>query len=248
MTIAAIQTEYDGNRFRSRLEARWAVFFNHLGIEWQFEPQGYQVGDGRGAYRNYLPDFYLPALEVWAEVRGTSGDWNLWHDFAKRVAPHSQKFIVLGQIPKESGGWLHTRAMTSESGWGYAYWDDGTLHLLGNYEPPWPPTVDGHRNRNYGSDRVDEAYRAARTARFEHGETPATPSSPPPIPPRLARKRTAYELIASDPGGWTRRQLATHLGGSDSEAWAAISELLFPVWDVDYDTATALASLGSVLR
>lgn len=31
--IKAIETEYDGHRFRSRLEARWAVFFNAIGHE-----------------------------------------------------------------------------------------------------------------------------------------------------------------------------------------------------------------------
>ena len=28
--IKAIETEYDGHRFRSRLEARWAIFFLSL--------------------------------------------------------------------------------------------------------------------------------------------------------------------------------------------------------------------------
>lgn len=37
---AALTTRYAGCRFRSRLEARWAVFFDHLGIEWEYEPQG----------------------------------------------------------------------------------------------------------------------------------------------------------------------------------------------------------------
>ena len=36
--IRAIETSYDGYRFRSRLEARWAVFFNEAGIEYQYEP------------------------------------------------------------------------------------------------------------------------------------------------------------------------------------------------------------------
>lgn len=30
--IKAIETEYDGHRFRSRLEACWAVFFNAVGL------------------------------------------------------------------------------------------------------------------------------------------------------------------------------------------------------------------------
>lgn len=36
----AVQTEYKGYLFRSRLEARWAVFFDTLGIQWEYEPEG----------------------------------------------------------------------------------------------------------------------------------------------------------------------------------------------------------------
>jgi hypothetical protein len=38
--IAAIQTHYNGYHFRSRLEARWAVFFDECGIRYQYEPEG----------------------------------------------------------------------------------------------------------------------------------------------------------------------------------------------------------------
>ena len=33
--IKAIDTQYDGQRFRSRLEARWAVFFNAVGLTYE---------------------------------------------------------------------------------------------------------------------------------------------------------------------------------------------------------------------
>ena len=67
-TIQAIETFYDGCRFRSRLEARWAVFFNNAGIRYVYEPEGfYEFGD-RGA--QYLPDFYLPVYDIYAEVKG----------------------------------------------------------------------------------------------------------------------------------------------------------------------------------
>jgi len=56
--IKPIETRYSGYRFRSRLEARWAVFFDALGLEYSYEPEGYDLGAGVGAYR---PDFYLPA-------------------------------------------------------------------------------------------------------------------------------------------------------------------------------------------
>ena len=35
--IKTIETEYDGHRFRSRLEARWAVFFNAVGLTYEYE-------------------------------------------------------------------------------------------------------------------------------------------------------------------------------------------------------------------
>jgi hypothetical protein len=44
MTIHAIETRYAGCRFRSRLEARWAVFFDTLKLRWEYEPQGYYIG------------------------------------------------------------------------------------------------------------------------------------------------------------------------------------------------------------
>lgn len=83
VTRNAIPTIYDGCHFRSRLEARWAVFFNTLGIRWEYEPQGYYVGgmyagqDGLEDSEWYLPDFYLPDLGTWVEVKGEFGDLEL---------------------------------------------------------------------------------------------------------------------------------------------------------------------------
>jgi hypothetical protein len=54
--IKAIETEYKGYKFRSRLEARWAVFFDALDIKWCYELEGYEFSNGV----RYLPDFYLP--------------------------------------------------------------------------------------------------------------------------------------------------------------------------------------------
>lgn len=66
--IRPIETHYKGYRFRSRLEARWAVFFDALGIRWEYEPQGYDVGG-----RRYLPDFYLPDSKTIVEIKPMIG-------------------------------------------------------------------------------------------------------------------------------------------------------------------------------
>ena len=38
--ITPIETIYKGYRFRSRLEARWAVFMDACGADWEYEPEG----------------------------------------------------------------------------------------------------------------------------------------------------------------------------------------------------------------
>lgn len=72
MSIDAIETRYAGYRFRSRLEARWAVFFDQLGVRWEYEPEGYRVNG-----RPYLPDFRLALPDdrlVVAEVKHIEND------------------------------------------------------------------------------------------------------------------------------------------------------------------------------
>ena len=66
--IQAIETEYSGYLFRSRLEARWAVFLDTLGIPWDYEPEGYHL-EGVGYY---LPDFRLLDRRLWLEIKGES--------------------------------------------------------------------------------------------------------------------------------------------------------------------------------
>ena len=69
--LNAIETRYKGYRFRSRLEARWAVFFDTLKIPWEYEKEGYDLGEDGW----YLPDFWLPTVGnfdgvgIWAEVK-----------------------------------------------------------------------------------------------------------------------------------------------------------------------------------
>jgi hypothetical protein len=63
--LRAIETEYRGYRFRSRAEARWAVFFDTAGVGYRYEADGFQMGR-----RRYLPDFFLPHLQAWVEIKG----------------------------------------------------------------------------------------------------------------------------------------------------------------------------------
>jgi hypothetical protein len=65
--IPAIETRAYGCRFRSRLEARWAVFFTQAGFDWEYEPEGAALSSG-----NYLCDFRVTGptgTAVWVEVK-----------------------------------------------------------------------------------------------------------------------------------------------------------------------------------
>jgi len=63
--LTPIETIYKGYRFRSRLEARWAVFMDTLGVRWEYESEGFNLG--RAGW--YLPDFFLPDLDIFVEIK-----------------------------------------------------------------------------------------------------------------------------------------------------------------------------------
>lgn len=106
--IKAIQTEYKGYKFRSRLEARWAVFFDAAGIKWEYEPQGFECEDGT----RYLPDFYLPEYDWYAEVKAPrSGAVEEVEKACKFLGSKIKVLVILGNIPPKSDADLyHYRA------------------------------------------------------------------------------------------------------------------------------------------
>jgi hypothetical protein len=60
-SIKAIETEYKGYKFRSRLEAKWAAFFDYLEWKWEYEPIEF---DG------WIPDFVIYGKEpIYVEVK-----------------------------------------------------------------------------------------------------------------------------------------------------------------------------------
>ena len=76
--IKAINTFYDGHKFRSRLEARWAVFFKNSNIKYEYEAEGFTF-DGI----NYLPDFVFHDFYGYETVYGEvkpKGYKNIYED------------------------------------------------------------------------------------------------------------------------------------------------------------------------
>ena len=66
--IPSKPTDYNGVTYRSQLEARWAVFFDSLFIRHEYEPEWMEVEAGMKVV-SYKPDFYLPDLNLWVEIK-----------------------------------------------------------------------------------------------------------------------------------------------------------------------------------
>ena len=62
--IRGIKTEYKGVVFKSRLEAKWAKFFDSNGIEWEYESVRFKSGAVR-----YTPDFALFGRRIYVEIK-----------------------------------------------------------------------------------------------------------------------------------------------------------------------------------
>ena len=198
-TISVIQTFYNGHKFRSRLEARWAVFFDALGIKYIYEPEGFNLPDGL----SYLPDFYLPDLKIWVEVKGLSNETDaekVRNFFAEnRDKDNFYNIIMVGDIPPETNDVVQ---------WAYDTYKYGEKFVSGFMDFPYLPCVcpkcgkfgfefDGRGSRicrhddndkGYSADnwKIKIAYRMARQARFEHGETPQIDSIIPDMIPKDA--------------------------------------------------------------
>ncbi len=187
----AIETVYKGYRFRSRLEARWAVFFDALGIGWDHEKEGYDLD---GVW--YLPDFWLPKQQTWFEVKSGQPTTDEIEK-AKRLARASGYRVLIGlQIPSEwyedmPAGPDKERVIQTQLGYSPCLWavNPREPDFVWDGDHMWTqcPTCEcfdctlwgnsedmycGHsRNRQcwYVSE-LKVAYDKARQARFEHGE------------------------------------------------------------------------------
>lgn len=92
--IYSIPTDYRGCRFRSRTEARWAVFFDAAKIHWLYEPEGYIIEGKR-----YLPDFWLPGFRSFFEVKGGYGRGYYDFDFYRLFSECIRAPLLLAEGP-----------------------------------------------------------------------------------------------------------------------------------------------------
>ena len=94
MEVKAIETSYKGYRFRSRLEARWAVFFDELGLKWKYEDQGFETKAGR-----YLPDFVVAV-----PFKNKSSE--IFFEIKPRCEVAGKKVYLAGKMNGWRKGWM----------------------------------------------------------------------------------------------------------------------------------------------
>jgi hypothetical protein len=194
--IQAIQTRYRGHKYRSRLEARWAVFFDALGIKFEYEKEGYVLPSG-----NYLPDFWLPEHKYFIEIKGqaqTDEEETLATELAEQSG--HRVFIFSGSITdldEENYPYvIAANVHTPDGSWdNYQLWCEcptcGRLEIQfegrsdrmrckecyscacardgGEFRCQHPEVCAGRCRRRGGNNDKGYSY---STARFEFGETP----------------------------------------------------------------------------
>lgn len=186
-------------KFRSRLEARVAVFLDALDIKYLYEPEGYSLSDGT----LYLPDFYLPVSKQFIEVKGimTAKDEHkieqaledgldvvtIYSDFSFECAELGSRPIIDGV---DDIDWFEDYYYKSST------WDSALAHCIncGNYyfygiSGSWECRCcgahdgDGHfttelkgdgDNKYHSDTSAYKALQIAMQSQFEHGQTPTS--------------------------------------------------------------------------
>lgn len=170
-SLVPIPTAYGGYLFRSRLEARWAVFFDALRITWEYEHQGYRIGQVL-----YLPDFWLPTFNggCFCEVKPlNSDDWEKAHALANVRDKAEIVWMADGTPGMRAYNYFQWETQGNSS---------RLMELVGipNGGPAWnqdrmfsdPGSILGH-DRSIRGDQIEflgkqylDAVRAARSYRF----------------------------------------------------------------------------------
>lgn len=179
---------YKGIRYRSRHEARWAVFMTELGLPFVYEPEGYKLKAGW-----YLPDFWLADLGLFIEIKPLGFNKDLSSkEYAKLESQATELALVTDVDLICICGNPHFRSDNeSPNDWAYdathmgTWWDDSYLWC----ECPFCQTIglqyggrsarNKHRegcpvdkklddkNYNWASSRLVIASLVAMNTRFE---------------------------------------------------------------------------------
>lgn len=172
MTARAIQTRYGGLRLRSRTEARWCVFFDAIGIRFRYEAEGYLIRSG-----SYLPDFWLPDLNLFFEVKGADPTEEERRKCSELTQATECSLILAAGPPEErfqllwfdrDGESDDRFVLARDRAIAFGFWlvrEEGDGIRIGP-----TLTTEGRPAGPMFSGALEQAYAAAQSARFEFGE------------------------------------------------------------------------------
>jgi len=130
ISLKAIETRFRGYRMRSRLEARWATVFEYLGLDWQYEMEGFTNSQGQ----HWLPDFRLNLVGgevLWVEIKPPGGNtpeledklYNFSRDWAEEGS--DQNFwLIASEVPDPTEVEADRVSYFYDNGW----WGSGGDH------------------------------------------------------------------------------------------------------------------------
>ncbi len=181
--------EYNGTKFKSSVEARWAVFFHTIGLKYEYER--------RVRLRDHtlcVPDFWLPDFGIWLEVKSEEPRDDS-KNVCQRIADSTGCVVLMAVGAPEPRDQLLAFSPSDSSGeFAFPYqehrfyfaddrrnegefWlvsDDGAAKSIG------PRTGPDHGKHPGVYDATRRAYQAALNAHFERGEiSPPVSVSPP---------------------------------------------------------------------
>ncbi|HOM71705.1 MAG TPA: hypothetical protein PLP86_05610 [Armatimonadota bacterium] len=187
-TIQARRTYYAGVYFRSRTEARWAVFFDTLGLRWEYEPETYILDD-----LDYAPDFFLPDVGCFVEIKGVKPNQTEKDKARKLVDAFGMPvYIFTGDftVPitdRTPGAWAFMQCKDPfNPDWhgvnedDYYFWCECPncgmygIHYQGRSDRlpcSCEKSIDGDRGINTDSPSLVMAYEAARGFIFEYKQS-----------------------------------------------------------------------------
>ncbi len=105
MSVTPKPTHYNGYYFRSKLEAKWAVFFDLLNVLYVYEPEAFRCAGGA----QYTPDFFLPeakmmecdAIGMYLEVKPIGWEYDPAYCNRIQSAIFPENFALLSGDPHE---------------------------------------------------------------------------------------------------------------------------------------------------
>ena len=164
--LTPIETRYKEILFRSRIEARWALFYDKIKVSWQYEAEGYDLNGTK-----YLPDFWMPQQDCFIEIKGAYPTIKEQCKVSLLSQLSGKQAFIFGPLPTiarygmigpSDGEWDSLAFFPKGAG------DSGYLWCSNNFTGYYRIIKSDRIIPDYNSvtDELVYAYNAARSARF----------------------------------------------------------------------------------